>query len=350
MNKNQNQNQTFNHTSRFISKKLFVILGCFLLQLLLAQAIPQAYAQTTDLGCCCDPLTRSGGFQPRTECPQEYIFLTNISLGQTCNTLCEARLPPNIPTNCTSLEPQTVRARPLAGQSIILVSWQTNCGADYAEIERCTGTACTGFTQLAQEQGTSYLDQDSVLIIGQDITYRIRLQYTALNKTTAYVSTTTNLGDIECQDHTADTRFCITPFTYASHKQYFLQKGYQNPTNTIPSVAKETFAQAYDATINTTFFSRFNNAFTCTSENKLKLQWACPTGKACINNPTKQCAQLTLCQQQQTLFGLYSTPESCEQQTTSQNTNQNINQELSQDNAQIMLPIISNSYCFFDRS
>ncbi len=302
----------------------FLLVGIIFFVVLLSSILPQVSAAIT--GCCCDPITRTGGFQPQPECAAEYLFFPNISVGQTCGVVCDARLPPALPQNCTTQEPQNVVARPLAGQPVVLISWQSGCGADSADVERCLGSSCTAFTSLVKTQSTSYLDQDTDLVVGQDIKYRVRFHYDSLNMTTQYVVATTNLGDIECQGQAQDVSFCISPFFYIAYKKYFVQKGYQSPIASIPAVSREQFIQSFDATINTTFFSRFNTAFMCGQDNKLHQQWGCTVGSACVNNPETQCAQLKVCRQQTTLFGIYTTTDLCEK-------DQN-----------------ATSYCFFDRS
>lgn len=288
--------------------------------LALAGVISQATLAQDVLGCCCDPLTRTGDFQLQQSCPPGYLFRTNIALGTSCNTLCGTILSQPAVGPCSengSIRLQNILASPVAGQKAIRLQWDVSCPVNAIQIKRCTGAECTRFDVIDTiPQASSYIDTSPELLFGEQYTYIVTGKQSASEPTGTSLTITQTPGELECLGQQQDTVFCLSLGYYAQFQQYLEQFGYKNPDGTLPATERRAFLQDFSSAVQQLFVPRLNKAFTCDSENRVHETWSCPSTQSCVSDNTVRCAQTSSCATppigQTNLFGLLPGILSCE--------------------------------------
>ena len=317
-----------------------IILGiCIIIAAILGSA---AYAQTSQVGCCCDPVTKNGSFTSQTNCPATYIFGVPTNPSQTCpqfcgaqsyqpsqpvcgNNICEAGETSStcaqdcaIISGCGSpnyAPAPTLNVAPIRAQKSLLLTYTTACTPDYITIYRCKGSSCTPTQTITQEQSTGqFIDADTQLEFNTDYTYAISAYY-QLAGASPNTTATGNMGDIECYQQSSQS-FCVSQSYYEKFKTYLTTFGYAGSSASV-------FSTQFVGTVNSVFSGKLNNAYQCNTQNKLMSAGvSCGSGQYCVaDEKGAKCVSPTACDTGDP-FGLYSTATACE----------------------------TNSYCFFDKS
>jgi len=201
------------------------------------------------------------------------------------------------------------------GKRQVDLQWVDECGQNALsyDILRCEGDGCTNFQVVGSSTSTSFLDVSDDLKFDTVYTYQIMGHYSPQTATPT-ITTTVNLGNLECYFREQNGAFCIQPGTYNTFKDYLL-------TN-FPNLFSEL---NFLADITTNFGSKFNKGYNCDQINTLTFAGiTCSADQICVvRDGQPQCLEQTDCTSPNTNpFDLYGSLTQCENQ----------------------------GYCFFDRS
>ncbi|MBW3019556.1 hypothetical protein KY329_05225 [Candidatus Woesearchaeota archaeon] len=278
----------------------------FVLVALLALAALPAFAQ--NIGCCCEPVLHTGYPDSETAClAKNFTYLPPSSWptpgimppGQTCDDICNASLlnvslpvcgngiceptedSATCPQDCyvpsigVCLDPAydappQVSVKPVKGELALNISVSTQCPYSVAIIERCKGSACSGYVEKARGYGT-HVDSDG-LLWDSIYSYRVKVEYIAGGTSNAALKSAYT-GDIECEGQGASA-FCISRQFYDKFQPYLTQNGYGS---IVPFPAA-----GFSAAVNMVFGSKFNSAWECDSDNVLSAAGAvCSASEVC---------------------------------------------------------------------
>ncbi len=297
-------------------------------------------------GCCCDPVVKNGSFDTAANCAGKgWTFVgPPPTLAVTCSQHCKATVTPTpaelcgdgtcqatetattCPTDCgvvvTGCGSPTYKPKPtlttkgVKGERAVEIAYDLPCPADYLTVKRCTGTACTDFTTIAETPPAQKF-KDETAEFNKDYTYSITAYY-SISGESEPATITGNAGDIECWKQGAP-KFCISNHYYEQFKDYLITYGYAQ-------YSADTFKSTFTKTVDLTFATRFNQAWSCNDNNKLiesTPSVKCTTGEFCIADENgARCAKKEPCNVNYDPFGFYATKTACE----------------------------TNRYCFFDKS
>jgi len=294
-----------------LNKKLLLFA---LAAILLATAV---FAQ--QLGCCCDPVVKTGSIQYQSVCTAPFIFVPIPSVGfMGCNALCNATNitappvgPPAVGCGAPGYTPKVsnLAVSPVKGDKAVKIDFNVPCPADSVEISRCTGSTCTNFTLIATlGQVNQYIDDSVDLLWNNDYTYKIIANYKVSGASDPAVSII-NTGDIECWYQTTTSIFCISPFYYDQFKNYLKDDGYKVGTSS-------DFKSSYTSTRDDVFNSFYGKSWYCTNLNVLSRpapQVECPSDEICVSDGTlARCVEQVDCNIGGA-FGLFPSVRNCEQ-------------------------------------
>jgi len=287
-------------------------------------------------GCCCTPITHEGRLvADQAECLAPDTFTEKLpnATHPACNEVCEAEfLPPPVvlpPADCNNAlfapAPVNVDVRAVKGKKQLRVSFDIPCPAFSANISRCAGEFCEEYALVAQAAAPSprvvFYDTGADLEWNTDYSYEIVANYVKSGASEPGYADG-NAGDVECWNRFGTQQFCIAQHTYDSFATYLKNYGYRD-------MPPETFAAAFDTTVQSEFGDKFGKAWYCDTFNNLgATATACAGSAQCIvdeNGP--RCVTPSLCAQGG-LFGLFSSTDDCE--------------------GSVVLG--TSKYCFFDRS
>jgi len=285
------------------------------------------------LGCCCDPVVRTGSIQYQSVCTAPFIFVPIPSTGfMGCNALCNATNitappvgPPAVGCGAPGYTPKVsnLAVMPVKGDKAVEIDFNVPCPADSVEIHRCKGTGCTDFSLIATlGQVNQYIDDSADLLWNSDYTYKVIANYKvsgASDPATASVNT----GDIECWYQTTNDIFCISPFYYDQYKDYLKTKGYK--VGSAPD-----FKSSYVSTRDSVFNAFYGKSWYCTNMNVLSRpapQADCADDEICVSDGRiARCVEQVECSIGGA-FGLFPSLTACEQDAVG-----------------------SKKYCFLDKS
>lgn len=296
--------------ARRAAVKNFAARHLLLLLIFITASLTLVPSFAQQAGCCCDPVTRDGSLAPATQCPQNFIFLPTIT-SLDCTKECKTALipTPTTPDPCADPQgrtPQNLHILPVKGQQALQIDYTIPCPSDLISIERCTGTGCTNFKEIALvPPSTGYTDNDPTLEFNTNYTYRIST-LSSTGKSTG-TTQTANIGDLECLHQTTTSQYCITKLTYEQHKTYLTTFGY------LGKPARD-YLNNFDATVTATFSTRFNNGFACDQTNRLIGPVIRCGQQTCVSDGTATCITPSPCITPDNTFGLLSTTTNCEGQ------------------------------------
>ncbi|MBI4450496.1 hypothetical protein HY642_00850 [Candidatus Woesearchaeota archaeon] len=295
-----------------------------LLTLVAIAAIFSFPSESQVSGCCCNSEQKSTqepvGLRPRDECEANFPVFVEPSAddffnNKTCREICGGVTPPKeVPPTCGEgkVPPGGFVAESVKGEKFVALRWQETCPASAYSIERCDGSGCADFAQIAfLAPTTSYVDQSPELQWKTNYTYRLVAKYNVFGDSEPALASILT-GDIECW--TALPQFCVAEHYYDQYAQYLQEVGYAN----IPGTAfKSKFAES----LQTAFQTRFDKAFRCTSDNRLTnplVVCDASAGQFCISaGPSgAECRTSGPCEQGGGPFGLGFTVDTCEKNAT----------------------------------
>ncbi len=307
--------------------------------LIIAILVPLFASAQATVGCCCDPVAKTGNFMTAADCAAlSFTFVgppPNIAV--TCNQHCGAVLAPGpaaicgdgicqasesqtscaqdcaIVVGCGSPTyrpaPTSVAVSPVRGHKSLKLTFTLPCPVDYLNISRCKGADCTNLQKIAEiPSATQFIDEDARLEFNVDYTYSIVAHYT-LSGDSEPALAIGNAGDIECWQH-GEEAFCINYFSYDQFKEYLTTFGY------VQSAATD-FTTTFGRTVNLTFATRLNHAWQCNEQNKLtdlspSVSCDARQNEYCIADETgPRCAKRQPCGGFNP-FGLFATQQTCE--------------------------------------
>jgi len=304
-----------------VSKKLLLIL----VPLFLIAIAAIVFAQQ-NLGCCCDPVVRTGSIMSQSVCISPFIFVPFPSSGFTgCNALCNATaLPPSgvsppsaVGCGAPGYNPavSNLAVSPVKGKKEVSITFNVPCPADNVKIYRCKGSSCTNFSLIATlGQVNKYVDSSKQLLWDTDYTYQVIAKY-KLSNFSFPVSSSVNTGDLECWHQTTSDLFCISAFYYDQFKNYLQSNGYK-----ITSAAD--FQSNYVSERDAAFNSFFGKSWFCNAANKLSSpapQVSCVNDEICVSDGSvARCVEPSDCSVGGDL-GLFASASSCEGSAGSRN-------------------------------
>ncbi len=210
----------------------------------------------------------------------------------------------NCPADCGAACTPTLSSlqiNPIKGEKKLELSWSDGCSglANYYVIERCPGSGCTNFQQIAQSATRYFIDSSNELLWNADYRYRITASYNTLSAM-PFIEGSKTTGNLECWYQYSSNFFCINAPYYYSYQDYMSANSISPNGN------------------------YYNKAYYCDTGNLLRSQGTdCGTQNVCIvESNTPQCLASADCKIETTPLGLYGTKPSCE----------------------------TGNYCFFDKS
>lgn len=295
-----------------MSKKILLLL---LALVLLAAGV---FAQQ-QLGCCCDPVVRTGSIMYQSVCTQPFIFIPIPSIGfQGCNALCNATnitAPPVTPPAAGCASPgytppvSNFVVRPVKGDKAVEINFNIPCPANSVKFYRCAGSGCSNFS-LIQTLGqvNQFVDDSSDLLWDEDYTYKVVADYKISGLSDPAVDSV-NTGDIECWYQTTNDLFCVAPFYYDQFKDYLKAEGYK-------VASASDFMSGYASTRDSVFNDFYGKSWFCNAVNVLSRpapQVSCPDDEICVSDgASARCIEQVLCDVGGP-FGLIPSVSSCEQ-------------------------------------
>ena len=301
--------------------KKFLLISIPLILVVFALSV---FAQQ-QLGCCCDPIVKTGSIMPQSVCMSPFVFVPIPAAGFTgCNALCNATnitAPGVTPAPAACGSPgyipavANLAASPVKGQKAVKIDFNVPCPANNVKIYRCAGTGCTNYTLLAAlGQVNSYTDQSSDLLWDEEYTYQVVANYKGSGDS-APASVSANLGDIECWYQTTSDIFCISAFYYGQFKDYLKKYGYK-----IESSA--SFASDYVQTRDSLFNNFYGKSWFCNAVNKISNpapQVSCADDEICVSDgQSARCVEQIDCDLGEP-FGLFPSLNACEGTAVSKN-------------------------------
>jgi hypothetical protein len=306
---------------------LIAVAAAFFYMALFSQ---QASGQ--EQGCCCEPIYHQGVIEERSACEAKgYNFTAELpaEVGESCDPICDSKFGIPIiitpPADCESPffnpAPMSVVAKAVKGKKQIRLIYTVPCPmqAIAVNISRCTGDDCEDFSQIAQMSPTGvYTDASPELLWNTPYTYMVVIT-SRISGASEPGYAIGNAGDIECWYQGFD-KFCISDYYYTRFQEYLSMYGYYD-------TPADAFAGDLQSSVELTFADKFNTGRYCNDINLLSdTGLSCPEGKKCVSGKLGlACITPTLCEGGG-LFGLYSSPETCEGTESAK------------------------KYCFFDRS
>ncbi|MBD3361298.1 hypothetical protein GF358_00745 [Candidatus Woesearchaeota archaeon] len=290
---------------------------CILMSILLVPSVSAL------IGCCCDPVTLAGTFESDSSCTaKNFTFAGVPSPGQTCSEYCNAtqQISPAPPVNVTvpsvgcgtpgfKSPPENLVVSAVKGEKQLQLSFSLPCPADYVEIYRCKGSACSDFVFRDTSLNSLYYVDKSGLEFDSDYRYKIVAHYSQGSDSDPAFAVG-NVGDLECWHKKSDNEFCVHEFYYESFRDYLELYGYGN------KLASE-FDNNFDSAVRSVFASKFNKAWACNADNILFQKVgavSCSSGQLCVvDSSGPSCITPGACEQGGD-FGLFSSKSSCESQ------------------------------------
>ncbi|MBW3001731.1 hypothetical protein KY338_01055 [Candidatus Woesearchaeota archaeon] len=290
-----------------------------LLLLVLAAVLLAAVVFAQQLGCCCDPVVKTGSIQYQSVCTAPFIFVPIPSTGfMGCNALCNATNITAPPAGAPAVgcgapgytpKVENLAVAPVKGEKAVEINFNVPCPADSVEIHRCTGAGCSDFSLIATlGEVNTYTDVSENLLWNTDYTYKVIANY-KVSGASDPASTSVNIGDIECWYQTTTGVFCISAFYYDQYKNYLKENGYKVGD-------ADSFKSSYVSTRDSVFNSFYGKSWYCNNMNVLSRpapQMECADGEICVSDGlVARCVEQVKCDIGGA-FGLFPSLRTCEQ-------------------------------------
>jgi|GEM_PF-3693208 len=311
-----------------------IVLTLVLALLFNVLLVPAAIDPTQVNGCCCNSANPSLSLQSiatLADCQARNWLFVNIDnmilnpedIDTVCIDTCASAsaLPQVSDQVCgdpgAAIPVVSMTAVPVKGERSIVVSWETSCAADSYAVERCEGTKCKVFKEIARVSATStYQDEDPQLRTNVPYTYQVKAVYAqgANGGMSVPLNATTSVGDLECVGKLTTGTFCIGLPYYYQYKSYLQEFGYNGtPTQPKGYFADTTEDSFYNA-LSATFQPKLNGPFSCNAKNELVAAAARCNDYTQDCRPTAPyCVEKSTCQPEGLLLGLGITREQCEE-------------------------------------
>ena len=282
--------------------------------MILAALAAAVFAQ--QLGCCCDPIVRTGSIMNQSACVSPFVFVPIPAVGFVgCPALCNATnitAPPTVPPSCAApgyTPPvSNLFVLPVKGEKAVQIDFNLPCPVNHVKIYRCQGSGCTNFTLLTTlGSSNSYKDESADLLWDEDYNYKIIANYKVSGDSTP-ATAEVNTGDLECWYQTTNDLFCIAPYYYDQFKSYLKEYGYK-------IASADDFKADFDSEKDSVFNDFYRKSWRCNDMNQLSKpapQASCTEDEICISDgSTAKCVESVSCDLGGD-FGLYSDVDDCE--------------------------------------
>lgn len=274
------------------------------------------------LGCCCDPVVRTGSIMYQSACASPFVFVPiPVSGFMGCSVLCNATaitplpppaVPPAVGCGAPGYTPKVANlaVMPVKGQKAVKIDFNVPCPADSVVIYRCAGAGCTDFSAIVTLDGrvNQYVDSSAGLLWNSAYEYKVIANYQVSGASDPAV-VGVNTGDIECWYQTGNDVFCVSPFYYGQFKDYFNANGYK-------IASSSEFRDNYEAKRDSLFNAFYGKSWFCSNLNVLSRpapQVSCLSDEICVSDGSAaRCVKPEECSIGG-VFGFYPVLSACEQ-------------------------------------